>query len=445
VRDKGAKEARTTNITLKGSKLDGITARVMRDGRPLGAVVAGVLNSSDAEATLSLAVSPKVPLGPAQLLLSKPGHKDTEVEVHVIEPSEFAAEADTVGLWHLDEREEGAARLLDAGARGFNLNSAPASRAAVGRFGGGRALARAASAAGGEALSFGASGFTLEGWVKTGALGRDYVLFGKEGDNGQNTEYTLKLTASGALRAEVYDTNGALWQAETSADSPKLTDDAWHSVALVLDREANLLLLYVDGRGRAVAPAPPDFKEVRNLGQPLVFGCYDADSAADGGPEEFPGRIDEVRVSSTAHRAEKITADYLGHDAPEVTLVRTAAAQQAGAVNVTLHGYGLGGVAVTASQPDVKVSIKSASRTRVELLLSVSESRAAYGLVRLTLEDALGQTADADVDLAQVVNLRSPNTQAKSKPTQPAGGGGLRRAERAGDAFGFRGTRRHDR
>ena len=87
----------------------------------------------------------------------------------------------------------------------------------------------------------------------------------------------------------------------------------------------------------------------------------------------------------------------------------------------------------------------SASRTRVELLLSVPESRAAYGPVRLTLEDALGQTADAVVDLAQVVNLRTPNTQAKSEPTRPAGEGGPRRGERAVEAFGFRGTRRHDR
>jgi hypothetical protein len=414
VRDKGSKEARTTVLSLKGTNLAGVRARVMRDGQPLKAAVVNVQGASDAEATLSLAITPKTPLGPLQLVLSKPGHRDAEVEVRVVEPSEFPAEADTVGLWHLDERDEGAARLLDSGERGLNLNAAAASRVAAGRFGSGRALARAASGANSEALSFGASSFTVEGWVKAGALGRDYTLFGKEADNGQNTEYTLKLTAAGTLRAEVYDTNGALWQAETSPDSPKLTDDEWHSVALVLDRAANIMLLYVDGRGRAIVPAPPDFLAIRSLGQPLVFGAYDADSAANGGPEEFPGVIDEVRVSSTAHRAEKINADYFGHDAPEVTLVRTAAAPQAGGVGVTLHGHGLGGVNVTAAQPDVKVSVKSLSRTRVELLLSVPEPRAALGLVRLTLEDALGQTTTADVDLSHLAAAKSKGRAAPS-------------------------------
>ncbi|HJQ33117.1 MAG TPA: LamG-like jellyroll fold domain-containing protein [Pyrinomonadaceae bacterium] len=412
VRDKESKEARATAVSLKGANLGGVTARVMREGQPLKSVVASVQAGSDAEAAVSLAVSPQTPLGPARLVLSKPGFKDAEVEIRVVEPGEFAYEADTVGLWHMDERDEGASRLLDAGERGLNLNASAASRAAAGRFGGGRTLVRAASEPNAAALAFGTNGFTVEGWVKSGALARDYVLFGKESDNGQNTEYTLKLTASGALRAEVYDLSGAVWQAETAADAPKLTDDEWHSVALVVDRAANLMLLYVDGRGRAVASAPPDFAAVRNLGQPLVFGCYDADGPADGGPQEFPGVLDEVRVSSTPHRAEKIAADFFGHDAPEVTLVRAAAQQQPGTVVVTLHGYGLGGVTVAAAPPEVKVSVRSLSRTRAELLLTLPDPRAAYGPVRLTLTDALGQTAGADVDLAQLARAWSKATAA---------------------------------
>ena len=232
----------------------------------------------DAQAHLAVSVAPATPFGLAQLVLSKPGFADATAEIRIVEQSEFALEADTVGLWHLDEREEGVAHLLDASENAINLTSSQSSRISEGRFGGGRTLTRATADAGSQALSLGASSFTVEGWVKAAALERDYVLIGKETNTGQNTDFTLKALQSGGLRAEVYDASGLTWQVESLPGTVSLTDGWWHAVALVVDRENGMLSLYVDGQVRVAAPAPVGFASMRNLGQPLEFGCFDADS-----------------------------------------------------------------------------------------------------------------------------------------------------------------------
>jgi hypothetical protein len=427
-RDKASREARVTLLTVTGADLTGVKASITRDGHTLKGITASVQASTETEARLSLAVSPNAPLGPAQLVLSKPGYKDVSTGLRVNEPSEFAHEADTVGLWHLDERDEGAAHLQDASEHNLHLSAAQASRVDKGRFGAGRKLARATAETTGEALAFGTNSFTLEGWVKTGALERDYVLIGKETNNGQNTDYTLKLLANGTMRAEIYDTGGALWQAETSAlDAPALTDNQWHSVALVVDRGANLMFIYIDGRGRAVVPAPQDFAAVRNMGQPLEFGCYDADSNATAGPEEFPGLIDEFRVSSTAHTMEKIAADFFGHDAPEVTRSHPPLLQRgAGAIPVTLFGYGLSGATVSTNQTDVTINVVSATQTRVNLFITIP-ANAPVGPIQLTLTDALKQTANVEMIIGE-------RREAQGKKAQPAPSPNASRADLPKDA-----------
>ena len=281
--------------------------------------------------------------------------------------------------------------LLDAGPNAINLTSAPASRSANGRFGAGRTRIRATADANNTALSRGTSSFTIESWVKAPALGRDYVFIGKETNNGQNTDFTLKALASGALRAEIYDTAGLVWQAETLAGAGTLTDDQWHAVAAVVDRETGWLSLYIDGQVRMMMPAPVGFGAVRNLGQPLQFGSYDADASAGNGPEEFPGVLDEIRISSTVHAPEKIAADFFGNDEPKITLVRPPVVRKgAGPMEVTLSGYGLMGATVTPNHPGVTVTIVSSTPTSIRLSLTVSDSVPA-GAMPLIFKDILGR------------------------------------------------------
>jgi hypothetical protein len=389
-RDRASRQPAVNGVALAGTNLSGVTARVLRDGQLLDSVEARVKVATDSQAQLDLAVSPNTPLGQAQLVLSKRGYSDVVVDIRVIEPSEFALEADTVGLWHLDERDKGMSHLLDAGPNAINMTSAVKSRPANGRFVGGRTLTRATADASNSALAFGNSSFTLEGWIKAPSLGRDYVLVGKETNNGQNSDFTLKALASGGLRAEIYDTAGLVWTAETLAGAGTLTDDQWHAVAMVVDRETGWLSLYIDAQLRMMQPAPVDFGAVRNLGQPLQFGSYDADSTGSG-PEEFPGVLDEIRISSTIHSTEKIVADFYGHDEPKITFVRPPVIRKgAGPIEVTLSGYGLIGATPALNQPGVTATVLSSTLTSIRISLAVSDS-VPTGTMPLLFRDILGR------------------------------------------------------
>jgi hypothetical protein len=321
-RNKGIMTPQVTNLTIEGANLKDVGASVTRDGEPLKGVVAEVRASSESTAQVVLKVAPDTPLGPAQLLLTRRGYRDAIANIRVIEPSEFALESDTLGLWHLNEGADDGAHLIDASEHALNLTGAQTARIAEGRFGSGRTLARATADANNEALSLGASSFTVESWIKTATLDRDRVLIAKEAADGSNTEFRLTALSSGALRAEVFDLNGLLWQAETLPATTNIADDQWHSVAFVVDREGGVLAIYMDGAARSVVPAPPGFAAVRNLGQPLVFGSLDA--APNAASARSAGLIDELRISSTAHSPDKIGADFFGHDEPQVTLIRPA-------------------------------------------------------------------------------------------------------------------------
>jgi hypothetical protein len=429
-RDRNADTPLVTNITIDGANLSGATARVLRDGQTLNGVVANVQDSTDTRAHVGVAVARNTPLGVAQLVLSRPGYVDAVSEIRVVEPGEFALEADTVGLWHLDERDEGVVHLLDASEHAINLTGAMSSRPAEGRFGGGRTSARATADANNTALAFGTSSFTVEGWVKSATLERDYVLIGKETNTGQNTDFTLKALSSGSLRAELYDTNGLLWQAETIPGTGIVTDGQWHSVALVVDRENALMLLYVDGQLHMVTPAPVGFAALRNLSQPLEFGCFDADGPAVSGPEEFPGVLDELRISSTAHNAEKIGADFFGHDETQVTLARPAAVRKGmGPVEVTLSGYGLGGANVRADEPGVTVAVISTTSTSIRLSVTLPAATTG-GRLALTITDGLGRSTAVELNIADGPSgsrIGNPGTEfrrrASSAPDASSGQG----------------------
>jgi hypothetical protein len=291
--------------------------------------------------------------------------------------------------------------LLDAGEHAINLTSGQNSRAVEGRFGSGRSLARATADANHDALSLGSSSFTVEGWVKSPSLERDYVLIGKETNSGRNTDFTVKALASGALRAEIYDGSGLVWQAETLPGTSNLTDGQWHAVALTVDREAGLLSLYIDGQLHMVTAAPVGFAAMRNLGQPLEFGCFDADGSAVNGPEEFPGVLDEMRISSSAHKPEKIAEDFFGHDQAQLTLTRPAVVRKgSGPQELTLFGYGFAGATVTANQPGLTVTVLATTATSIRLSIVVSDS-VPGGPTLLTVIDALRRNFNVELTIAE--------------------------------------------
>jgi hypothetical protein len=222
------------------------------------------------------------------------------------------------------------------------------------------------------------------------------------------------------LRAELYDTNGTIWQSDT-VDS--VTDGNWHALALVVDRDAASLSVYIDGQLRGISPMPSGFGALRNLSQPLEFGCVDVDGPA-GTREEFPGTLDEIRISSTAHNADKIAVDFFGHDEPQVTKVQVAQSLRpaSGAVPVKISGYGLAGARVVANQPGVTVAVVSSTPTSLELSVSLSIS-IPRGPIQLSITDALGRTVNVELQVleraSQGRNSIAPDRTAWRDPAFP--------------------------
>ncbi|HEY0170093.1 MAG TPA: Ig-like domain-containing protein, partial [Pyrinomonadaceae bacterium] len=245
-------------------------------------------------------------------------------------------------------------------------------------------------------LGFGERGFTIEGWVRTDSarpLSRTHTVFGKENAQGQNTDYSLSLLPSGALRAQVFNSQGVAWEAATEATAG-VADGAWHSLAMAVERGAaaaeNRLVIYVDGVERASAQAPAGFGAVRDGGERFRAGHSDAD--ADGYEKAaFPGWMDEVRVSSTAHTAERILHTYQGTALGLVALGATPGnVERDGAEHeVVVAGYNLRGVTASVTAADgsalpVTVSVTSSSATRATLVVT-ADPAAPLGEARLNL------------------------------------------------------------
>src|SRR6185503_15405613 len=89
-------------------------------------------------------------------------------------------------------------------------------------------------------------------------------------------------------------------------------------------------------------------------------------------PEEFPGLIDEVRISTTAHSPARIFADATGTDVAHVSnLTPSYVIKGSVAVPVTFTGFGLAGATVTTNQPNVGLTITSTTSTNINALLDV--------------------------------------------------------------------------
>ena len=124
-----------------------------------------------------------------------------------------------------------------------------------------------------------------------------------------------------------------------------MTDGQWHSVTVVADRQNHRLAIYVDGFARAFADEPPDFGDMGDESDGwFSVGEEDYRDTANTGPWAFPGVLDEVRVSSTAHAPDSIHEVFLGLEGPlafTVSSARPAVGMRGSDVEIILFGYHL--------------------------------------------------------------------------------------------------------
>jgi hypothetical protein len=318
--------------------------------------------------------------------------------------SPFVVEQDTVLLWHLDEMLYGNECFYapDATANHFDVDCYDLffNSLVDGRFGKGAFSSTFHAGRYGAdtdtrgLLSFGDSGFTLEGWYKVSPEDlipeQTYTLMGRESTNSygaQGADYALKLLPTGALQAQLFNANGDLWETTFDTSVTPFVDGTWHYVALSVERgaapEQNRLVIYIDGAERASTPAPAGFGAVRTSPD-FRFGTA------------FAGISDEIRVSSTAHTAEQIQL-YYENETLRVGSATPKNLDRGTTTEVVVTGYKLTNAQPTLTALDgspLAATIQITARTANSLKLSVNvDATAPVGDALLTLtENGLSQS-----------------------------------------------------
>ncbi|MGH9765358.1 MAG: LamG domain-containing protein, partial [Blastocatellia bacterium] len=391
-RNKSAQQPTVTPVVVTGFNLDGITAQLLRNGQSFGATVS-ISSSSYRQANLTVTVPPATALGPAQIVLSKPGQTDVPITVQIAEQSPFVSSSDTLLLWHLDENVGGGGAVLDSGPLSINGTLSGNATSGPGRFGLGKLRAAIVTNPDFGAFDFQNSSFTIECWINTAPVGRTFTLVGRDDGSGTTNDFALQLFPSGGLQGYAIDTTGNLASVVMPGTTHSVDDGQWHDVAMVVDRSSGQIQIYADGQLQASANIPAGFGGIRNQGQTLKAGHFvNSGPVSFGGPLEFTGTLDEIRISASAHSATEIASDYLGQNGLQVTKVTPASIQQGTTgAPVTLTGFGLDGASVTSATTGVTVSSGLTTVTSIQLQVSV-DATVPLGPVLLTVTDALGQS-----------------------------------------------------
>src|SRR5205085_11573633 len=195
----------------------------------------------------------------------------------------------------------------------------------------------------------------------------------------------------GGVRATIIDTNKNSWTAEllgrtydptTGRWQVTLDDNQWHHLAMVCDRTTNRLLIYVDGVERANVAKPANFGAMQNMGQPLKAGHYSYYDGWGGGPLTFPGTLDDIRLSNSAHTAERVARDMdsppglrIGMYAPR-EVFRANAGDSPITTQINLTGWGLDGATARVLQNgqaiDATAAVVSSSFTQAQVNVAIA-------------------------------------------------------------------------
>ncbi|TSC82192.1 MAG: Uncharacterized protein G01um101420_496 [Parcubacteria group bacterium Gr01-1014_20] len=145
--------------------------------------------------------------------------------------------------------------------------------------------------------NFGARSFSYGGWANIEAIGNtDHGIIYKGG--GGSRGYRLNFWEGGnELYASVTDNS---FMSVSASFIKNFLDGTWHHFFAVIDKQANLLKLFVDGEPLAQTNIPGGFSSLTNTGQPLRLGQNAL----------FKGIQDETRIYDRALNETEIKQIY---------------------------------------------------------------------------------------------------------------------------------------
>ncbi len=224
----------------------------------------------------------------------------TYLETYVGENSHsvYETDANTVGLWHLDEKSGSGAYLKDSSASAYNGTPSGATFT-QGKIGGTRRFNGSS-----DYLSFGSvlqldSSYTIEAWIKPRTFGNDEaILF-----NGDGSYFRYNFAVYASQKIGFSGNSTGAWAGRwTYYSNDTLTADQWaHVVVTRNGGSGSTAYFYING---VESGSFTDNHYATSAG-PLYIG-----RAYISSNYYFDGLIDEVRVSNTSRSATEINQIY---------------------------------------------------------------------------------------------------------------------------------------
>jgi hypothetical protein len=163
--------------------------------------------------------------------------------------------------------------------------------------------------------NFGTSSFTVEGWFYARSVPADYTGVFRAGQQGAFPQVAIQLrTGTTPWITTSVERNAGSGTAQVDAPlnyaaNAAVTLNAWHHVALVLDRSASQLRTYLDGALISTAAVGWATTDTVNMpaGQASILGAARGTTQALFGYHD--GYLDEIRIWSYARTGAEIAAE----------------------------------------------------------------------------------------------------------------------------------------
>ncbi|MEK6626040.1 MAG: LamG domain-containing protein, partial [Bdellovibrionota bacterium] len=245
----------------------------------------------------------------------------------------YEPDANTVGLWHLEEQTGAGAYLKDSSGNGYNgtpTNGPTIVQGKIGKAWNFDGTNDYVTVADNNGLTN--SSKTLEAWVKLSALGTNDLIAGKAEEEWLTYSATDTSCASSKFGFAVANTTPT-WACASSITSP-VTGQWYH---LVGTYDGTNIRLYVNG---VLEGGPTAQTTSPNSTAPFDIGSY------SGGATTYAvaAAIDEVRLSNSARTADEIRQAFeIGKRTHQITndFVTTPQAAYSSGTSVTINNpYG---------------------------------------------------------------------------------------------------------